>query len=595
MKKRLLSLCLIGALSFSTAPAWAVSDNVGEVVDDPSVDNGENTDDVEMPFYDVAEGSWYYDAVAYVYDEGLMTGTSTTTFAPNTTTTRGMIVSVLYRQAGSPDLSDEDLGYPFEDVTPGAWYADAVYWARANGIVNGYSDAAFGPNDEITREQMAAILYNYSKFAGEDVSARADLSAYDDASEIASWAEEALSWANAEGLITGMTTTTIAPKASATRAQVAAILERYLNEGTPEEPETPAGETATLYIGLPGEMEQVETQLSETTPEALIAALAEETGWDLDLAKAVASDEYGSAVVALAADSALYGNAPSGVDAADWPYILCNSIAETLTANGASGVRFTAPDGGKIVIENAAGRFHLMPGFIWDYELARDTNADADGSLGTVVTVPNDVAIAQGVDMMLLFFPTEDVQAESGNLTVYDADGHAVARFDSSEGMQFEPADLGYVPDDFNFEAMSIVAFTLPEPLAPGHYSVHLDPASFSDGAGHLNDEILRGSWTFEVADYGVSGDTIPDGANATLTLGQTYTMDLALDGTTVDRVEIICDGDYITSDITSLTSSGQITLTPKAETGGERTIAAIHFYKGDTYVDGLNLSLTIA
>lgn len=211
------------------------------------------------------------------------------------------------------------------------------------------------------------------------------------------------------------------------------------------------------------------------------------------------------------------------------------------------------------------------------------------------MTVPNDVAIAQGVDMMLLFFPVEDVQAESGSLTVYDADGHAVARFDSSEGMQFEPADLGYVPDDLNFEAMSVVAFTLPEPLAPGQYSVHLDPASFSDGAGHLNDEILRGSWTFEVADYGVSGDSIPDGANATLTLGQTYTMDLALDGTTVDRVEIICDEDYITSDITSLTSSGQITLTPKAATGGERTIAAIHFYKGDTYVDGLNLSLTIA
>ena len=233
MKKRLLSLCLIGALSLNVAPAWAASDNVGEVVDDPSVDNGENTDGVEMPFYDVAEGSWYYDAVAYVYDEGLMTGTSTTTFAPNTTTTRGMIVSVLYRQAGEPEVSDGTIGTPFEDVTPGAWYADAVYWARANGIVNGYSDAAFGPNDEITREQMAAILYNYSKFAGEDVSARADLSAYDDASEIAGWAKEALSWANAEGLITGMTGTTLNPKGTATRAQVATILMRFCENVMP--------------------------------------------------------------------------------------------------------------------------------------------------------------------------------------------------------------------------------------------------------------------------------------------------------------------------------------------------------------------------
>lgn len=599
MKKRMLSLCLIGALTLgSVAPAQvlAASDNVGEVVDDPSADNGENTGDAELPFLDVAESSWYYDAVVYVYQKGLMTGTSTTTFAPGATTTRGMIVSVLYRQAGSPEVSDEMVGTPFEDVGPGAWYADAVYWARANGIVNGYSETSFGPNDVITREQMAAILYNYSAFTGADVSARADLSAYDDASAIAAWAREALEWANAEGLITGMTATTIAPKESATRAQVAAILQRYLDDGSEEpEPPTPDAETVRLVIGLPDAMTTVEITLEENTPEALIAALAEETGWDLTLAQDVTSDENGIATVALASGSSLYGAAASGVSADDWPFYLCNSIAETLQANGAAGVRFTAPDGGKIVIENAAGRFHLMPGFIWDYELARDTNADAGASLGTVVTVPNDVAIAQGVDMLLLFFPVEDVQAESGNLTVYDADGHAVARFDSSEGTQFEPADLGYVPDDFNFEAMSIVAFTLPEPLAPGHYSVHLDPASFSDGAGHLNDEILRGSWTFEVADYGVSGDTIPDGANATLTLGQTYTMDLALDGTTVDRVEIICDEDYITSDRAALTSSGQITLTPKAATGGERTIAAIHFYKGDTYIDGLNLSLTIA
>ena len=105
-----------------------------------------------------------------------------------------------------------------------------MLWAERRGIVSGYSDERFGPNDPITREQMAAILYNYTEYAGGDTSARADLSGYSDASEVSGWASDALSWANAEGLINGMTADTLAPKASATRAQVAAILERYLSE-----------------------------------------------------------------------------------------------------------------------------------------------------------------------------------------------------------------------------------------------------------------------------------------------------------------------------------------------------------------------------
>ncbi|MDO4281428.1 MAG: S-layer homology domain-containing protein, partial [Peptococcaceae bacterium] len=181
-----------------------------------------------LPFTDVSEGAWYIDPVRFVYSEGLMTGTSATTFSPNLTTTRGMIVAILYRMEGEPDLSNENLGYPFADVDASAYYGDAVYWARLNGIVSGYTSERFGPTDSITREQLAAILYNYAEYKGVDTSARNDLSSYSDSGSISGWATDAMQWANAEGIVNGMTATELAPKGNATRAQVAAMLERYV-------------------------------------------------------------------------------------------------------------------------------------------------------------------------------------------------------------------------------------------------------------------------------------------------------------------------------------------------------------------------------
>ena len=178
----------------------------------------------EMPFTDVNEGDWFYDVVLYAYDNGLMTGVSATEFAPNQTTTRGMIVSMLARLEGV--TSAEDAG--FADVADNDWYATAVNWAASVGVVNGYEDDTFRPNAPITREQMAAILYNYADYKGYDVSARADLSDYADAANISSWAEDVLAWANAEGLINGMTATTIDPQGATTRAQTAAMFERFL-------------------------------------------------------------------------------------------------------------------------------------------------------------------------------------------------------------------------------------------------------------------------------------------------------------------------------------------------------------------------------
>ena len=176
------------------------------------------------PFTDVAENAWYYEAVEFVYSEGMMNGTSSTTFSPDATTTRGMIVTILHRLAGSPASRGSA---DFLDVPAGQYYSEAVAWASENGIVNGYDDGNFGPDDTITREQMAAILYRYAGFQGYDMSAKADLSGFSDAGTVSGYAQEAIRWANAAGLVSGTSTTTISPKAGATRAQVAAILMRF--------------------------------------------------------------------------------------------------------------------------------------------------------------------------------------------------------------------------------------------------------------------------------------------------------------------------------------------------------------------------------
>ena len=180
----------------------------------------------KLPFTDVATGEWYYEAVQYVYDNELMNGMSATTFEPNSTTTRGMIVTMLYRLENEPAAASAG----FTDVAAGQWYTDAVNWAAANNIVNGYGDSQFGPTDTITREQMAAILYRYAQYKGYDVTASADLSTYTDAASVSSYAVSAMQWAVGEGLINGITDTTLVPGGSATRAQVATILMRFMQK-----------------------------------------------------------------------------------------------------------------------------------------------------------------------------------------------------------------------------------------------------------------------------------------------------------------------------------------------------------------------------
>ena len=174
-------------------------------------------------FNDVASGDWFADAVKYVVDKGMMNGTGTNTFAPKANTTRGMIVTVLYRLENEPNTSAAS----FTDVAAGQYYNNAVAWANANGIVTGYGNSKFGPNDKITREQLAAILYRYAQYKKYDVSASASLSSYVDAQSVSSYATSAAEWACGAGVVTGKTGSKLDPKGSATRAEVAAMLMRF--------------------------------------------------------------------------------------------------------------------------------------------------------------------------------------------------------------------------------------------------------------------------------------------------------------------------------------------------------------------------------
>lgn len=181
-----------------------------------------------FPFTDVVAGTWYYGAAAYAYNNGLFAGMTPTTFAPNATMTRAMLVSVLWRLAGEPAPKAPNT---FVDVPDGAWYTDAVTWAAENGVVSGIGGSRFDPSGFVTREQTAEILYNYAHSKGYDVSARADLTVFPDAGSVSGWAENALSWANAAGLINGTVRdgqTILDPQGSASRAQVAMILMNYV-------------------------------------------------------------------------------------------------------------------------------------------------------------------------------------------------------------------------------------------------------------------------------------------------------------------------------------------------------------------------------
>ena len=177
----------------------------------------------ETTFSDVKKDDWHFESVKYVYENNLMQGTGNG-FEPESKMSRAMLVTVLYRMT-NPETTESK--HSFTDVPQGQWYSDAVAWAAENGIVNGISETEFAPDSDVSREQMALIIYRFAKMQGYDISDKADISDFTDTGDVSNWALDAISWANKTELVTGTGESTLSPKATATRAQVAAILMRF--------------------------------------------------------------------------------------------------------------------------------------------------------------------------------------------------------------------------------------------------------------------------------------------------------------------------------------------------------------------------------
>lgn len=206
----------------------------GTTTEDTDKEDGKDEETTELNFTDVKESDWFYKGVAYVVDKGIMSGVSENQFDPSGKLTRAMLVQMLYNMESRPACDAENA---FIDVPVGQWYTDAVIWANDAKIVSGMGDGLFAPNMEITREQMVAMLYNYAKYKGYDVTASADLSKFADSASVSTWAQPAMQWAVAEGYISGMGDNQLAPQGTATRAEIASVIMRFM-EATAESAET---------------------------------------------------------------------------------------------------------------------------------------------------------------------------------------------------------------------------------------------------------------------------------------------------------------------------------------------------------------------
>lgn len=223
MKKLSFLICFASILAFSCLCACAAQgDNAGAQTSEGTAVLAQAPQIVS--FNDVKPGTWYEEGVQYVSQKGLMNGVGNEQFDPSGTVTRGMLVTILYRMEGTPGVTGPSS---FDDVKPGSYYEDAVIWAANSSIVSGYSTASFGPDDPVTREQVATILYRYSSFKGYDTSKAAELASFSDADQVSQYALDAMRWAVAEGLINGTDTGALAPEGTTTRAQFATIIMRY--------------------------------------------------------------------------------------------------------------------------------------------------------------------------------------------------------------------------------------------------------------------------------------------------------------------------------------------------------------------------------
>ncbi|MEA4816991.1 MAG: flavodoxin [Lachnospiraceae bacterium] len=271
LKRTLSVLLAVMMMLVMSVPAFAASSDTG--------------------FSDVAANAWYADAVQYVRDNGLMSGTSSTTFEPETTTSRAMLATILYRAVGSPAFTNKS---GFIDVLPGAYYADAVNWATNKSIVSGYGNGYFGTNDPITREQIATILWRYAGSPSADAGQN-----FADASMIADYAVTAVNWARANGIVSGKSGNLFDPQGNATRAQVATILHNYMTmtTGNPDTPTTD-GKTLVVYFSATGSTEAVAGYIAEELNADMFKIIpanpytSEDLNWNDDASRVVYEHEH---------------------------------------------------------------------------------------------------------------------------------------------------------------------------------------------------------------------------------------------------------------------------------------------------------------
>ena len=212
-----------GSGSDSDSGSGTTSSGPGKDTDDTN----KSSNQTDLSFTDIAQDDWFYAGIVDMAGRGYIKGVTETSFAPNSPLSRAMLVTILYRMAGEPEVSGTTI---FADVTSGSYYENAVIWAAAQGIVSGYNSSTFGPNDPITRQQMAAILWRYAKYMGHDTgTADADLFCFSDSSDVAYWAKDAVAWTYSIGIMTGRSETTLAPDGRTTRAEIAVMLSRLLS------------------------------------------------------------------------------------------------------------------------------------------------------------------------------------------------------------------------------------------------------------------------------------------------------------------------------------------------------------------------------
>lgn len=239
-KTKFISLFLSGVLACTMMQGSLLASQVES--DTSSIDEVRlNNEDIILKFNDIHETDWFYEAVNYAVRNKLLQGTSKDEFAPNEIMTRAMLVTVIYRMENSPQASN-NIG--FKDVPQESYYKDAVSWASTNNIITGYSNIEFAPNDVVTREQMVTILYNYAKYKSYKVDNATQESNFKDISDVSIYAKDAVNWAISNKYITGLENNMLMPKGSITRAQVAAILQRFCTDNEPEE--TPKTEDIKL-------------------------------------------------------------------------------------------------------------------------------------------------------------------------------------------------------------------------------------------------------------------------------------------------------------------------------------------------------------